>query len=185
MIDLIAALRPVVDSAGLELVDAEFRSGVLLVTVDRPGGVDLQALTDANRAVSKVLDELDPFPGTYSLEVSSPGVERPLRTPEHFVKAIGEMVSIKVRPQVEGERRIRARLLAAGNDGIELQIEGMESEEAGRKRLSYSDIDRARTVFEWGPEDRDDRSRKGSPSSRGSKTQTPPVKEKRKQVVTP
>jgi ribosome maturation factor RimP len=191
MIDLIAALRPVVDSADLELVDVEFRSGVLLVTVDRPGGVDLQALTDANRVVSKVLDELDPFPGTYSLEVSSPGVERPLRTQEHFAKAVGEMVSIKVRPQVEGERRLRARLLAADDEGIELQIEGTagtaEDGVAGvaGRRLSYSDIDRARTVFVWGPAEHDNRSRKGSASDRGSKTQTRQVKEKRKQVVTP
>jgi ribosome maturation factor RimP len=55
-----------------------------------PGGVDLEALTDANRVVSSVLDELDPIPGRYTLEVSSPGVERTLRTPAHFVKAIGE-----------------------------------------------------------------------------------------------
>ena len=89
MIDLFAALRPVVTAADLELVDVELRSGVLLVTVDRPGGVDLQALTDANRVVSEVLDELDPIPGRYSLEVSSPGVERTLRTPDHFAKAGG------------------------------------------------------------------------------------------------
>ena len=57
----------------------ELRSGVLLVTVDRAGGVDLDALTDANRTVSALLDELDPIPGRYTLEVSSPGVERALR----------------------------------------------------------------------------------------------------------
>lgn len=177
MIDLIAALRPVVDSADLELVDVEFRSGVLLVTVDRQGGVDLQALTEANRVVSKALDELDPIPGTYSLEVSSPGVERPLRTPAHFAKAVGEMVSIKLRPEIAGERRLRARLLAAGDEGIELQIEGTvggpEDEAAGHRRLSYSDIDRARTVFVWGPAEHDNGNRrKGSPSGRGSKAPT-------------
>ena len=100
--ELMAVLQPVVSAADLELVDVELRSGVLLVTVDRPGGVDLEALTDANRAVSAVLDELDPIPGRYSLEVSSPGVERTLRTPDHFARAVGETVSIKTRPQVPG-----------------------------------------------------------------------------------
>ena len=71
--DLFPVLQPVVAAAGLELVDVEMRSGVLQVTVDRAGGVDLEALTDANRAVSALLDDLDPIPGRYSLEVSSPG----------------------------------------------------------------------------------------------------------------
>ncbi len=184
MIDLIAALRPVVSGADLELVDVELRSGVLLVTVDRPGGVNLQALTDANRAVSRVLDELDPIPGAYSLEVSSPGVERTLRTPDHFANAVGETVSIKTRPQVAGERRLRGRLVAAGDEGIELQL---DDEVAGPRRLSYTDIDRARTVFVWGPEARANgsRNRKGSSSSRASKAPPRQAPEKRKQVVTP
>ena len=100
--DLFVQLQPVVSSIDLELVDVELRSGVLLVTVDRDGGVDLQALTDANRVVSSVLDELDPIPGRYTLEVSSPGVERTLRRPAHFVRAIGETVTVKTRPQVPG-----------------------------------------------------------------------------------
>ena len=87
--DLFAMLQPVVADAGLELVDVELKSGVLQVTVDREGGVDLEALTDANRACSTVLDETDPIPGRYSLEVSSPGIERVLRTPAHFAKAAG------------------------------------------------------------------------------------------------
>ena len=76
--ELFAVLQPVVADAGLELVDVEMKSGVLQVTVDREGGVDLEALTDANRAVSTLLDEVDPIPGRYSLEVSSPGIERAL-----------------------------------------------------------------------------------------------------------
>ena len=121
--DLFAMLQPVVVAADLELVDVELRAGVLLVTVDRPGGVDLQALTDANRAVSGVLDELDPIPGNYTLEVSSPGVERTLRTPAHFVKAVGETVSIKTRPQVPGERRRRGTLRSADEEGFELDVD--------------------------------------------------------------
>ena len=106
--DLVSVLEPVIRAAHLELVDVELRSGVLLVTVDKEGGVDLDALTEATRAASVALDEADPIHGRYSLEVSSPGVERTLRTPAHFARAIGETVSVKTRPQVPGDRRLVA-----------------------------------------------------------------------------
>jgi ribosome maturation factor RimP len=159
--ELLAALQPIVEALGLELVDVERRAGVLQVTVDRPGGVDLDALTAANRALSHALDELDPIPGRYSLEVSSPGLERPLRTPAHFSRAVGETITVKTRPQVPGERRRRGRLLAADAEGFELLPEGPGeapgaehdggTEGGATLRLSYCDIDRARTLFEWGP----------------------------------
>jgi ribosome maturation factor RimP len=145
--DLFAVLQPVVTDAGLELVDVEMKSGVLQVTVDREGGVDLEALTDANRAVSTLLDEVDPIPGRYSLEVSSPGIERTLRTPAHFAKAVGATVTVKTRPQVPGERRLQGTLVASDEDGFTLAVDGSEGEPM---RLAYGDIDRARTVFVWG-----------------------------------
>jgi ribosome maturation factor RimP len=186
--ELFAVLQPVVSAANLELIDVEMRSGVLLVTVDRSGGVDLEALTDANRAVSAVLDERDPIPGRYTLEVSSPGVERTLRTPAHFVKAIGETVTVKTRPQVPGDRRLRGELLAADDDGLVLAVDGAAD---GRTRLAYSDIDRARTVFAWGPEPRPGGGRSRASGQRKTvppKTTTEKKKtteKKRKQVVTP
>ncbi|HXW38702.1 MAG TPA: ribosome maturation factor RimP [Acidimicrobiales bacterium] len=152
--ELLIALQPVVAQAGLELVDVERRAGVLLVTVDREGGVDLDALTAANRALSVALDELDPIPGRYSLEVSSPGLERTLRSPAHFARAVGETITVKTRPQVPGERRRRGQLVAADGEGFELVPEATEGDAAsgdGPIRLSYGDIDRARTVFDWGP----------------------------------
>ena len=181
--DLFAALQPVVTDAGLELVDVEMKSGVLAVTVDREGGVDLEALTDANRAVSTVLDELDPIPGRYSLEVSSPGIERPLRTPAHFAKALGALVTVKTRPQVPGDRRIRGTLLTSDDEGFTLAVEGSDDEPV---HLAYSDIDRARTVFVWGGQDTP-----GNPAGRkqggtpGSKSTGKKQTQKRKQVVTP
>ena len=178
--DLIPVLEPMLAAADLELVDLELRSGVLLVTVDRPGGVDLEALTDANRTVSSVLDELDPIPGRYTLEVSSPGVERTLRTPAHFAKAVGETVTVKTRPQVPGDRRRRGRLVAADDEGLELEVEGAADAPV---RLAYSDIDKARTVFVWGPEPRPkgNKSKASAPGGAASAK----AKEKRKQVVTP
>jgi ribosome maturation factor RimP len=178
--ELIPVLEPVLAAADLELVDVELRAGVLLITVDRPGGVDLQALTDANRTVSSVLDDLDPIPGRYTLEVSSPGVERTLRTPAHFAKAIGETVSVKTRPQVPGDRRLRGRLVAADGEGLELDVEGTPGDPI---RLTYSDIDKARTVFVWGPQPRSKGSRPKASAPSGAATAS--AEEKRKQDVTP
>jgi len=179
--ELFDQLQPVVAAAGLELVDVALRSGVLLVTVDRPCGVDLEALTDANRAVSTLLDETDPIPGRYTLEVSSPGVERTLRTPAHFIKAVGETVTVKTRPQVPGDRRLRGELLAADEDGLELAVEGAPE---GRLGLAYSDIDRARTVFVWGPAPRPGADRSKATDRKGP-VSPEKTEKKRKQVVTP
>jgi len=178
--ELFPLLEPVVTAAGVELFDVEYRSGVVLVTVDRAEGVDLEVLTTVNRVVSELLDERDPIPGAYTLEVSSPGVERTLRRPAHFAKAVGETVSVKTRPQVPGDRRLRGRLVAAGPDGFDLDVEG---EPDGPRHLAYADIDRARTVFVWGPAPRGDR--KVSPSTRTTRSVQPKATDERKQVVNP
>ena len=181
--DLFAELQPAVVAAGLELVDVEQKAGVLQVTVDREGGVDLEALTDANRAVSTILDELDPIPGRYSLEVSSPGIERPLRTPAHFAKAIGTTVTVKTRPQVPGERRLQGTLVASDDEGFTLAADGSDEP----VRLAYSDIDRARTVFVWGGQDTpgNPAGRKPSQKRAAPKNSAQKQTQKRKQVVTP
>src|SRR5271165_1541899 len=137
--DLFAALQPGMAASDLELVDVVLTAGVLQVTVDRAGGVDLDALIEASRIVSSLLDDLDPIPGRYSLEVSSPGIERTLRTPVHFTKALGATVTVKTRPQVPGDRRLRGTLVAADEDGFVLDVDGTEDAPV---RLAYSDIDR-------------------------------------------
>jgi ribosome maturation factor RimP len=143
--DLYEALRPVVAAHDLELVDVEAGAGLVRVTVDREGGVDLDGLASANRALSAALDELDPLPGRYTLEVSSPGVERRLRTPAQFARAVGETVSVRLAAGADGARRLEGRL--AGADGEGLELEGPD----GPVRVRYDAIDRARTVFTWGP----------------------------------
>ena len=108
--------------------------------VDRPGGgIDLDAVTEATRLVSEVLDDHDLMGDKTTLEVSSPGVERPLRTPEHFRRFVGTEVAVKAKPGTEGDRRISGVLEAADEEGVVV---------AGR-RLAYVDIERARTVFVW------------------------------------
>ncbi|HUY66337.1 MAG TPA: ribosome maturation factor RimP [Acidimicrobiales bacterium] len=178
--DLFAVLQPAVAASDLDLVDVELRSGVLLVTVDRDAGVDLAALTEANRVVSAILDDLDPIPGRYTLEVSSPGVERTLRSPAHFVHAIGETVTVKTRPQVPGDRRLQGELVAADEEGLVLAVDGRAEEPT---RLAYSDIDRARTVFAWGPEGRP--GTKGPRATTPRKASAPGTTKTRKQVPAP
>jgi ribosome maturation factor RimP len=138
-------VEPVVADLGLELFDVELTGGILRVTVDKAGGLDLDAISDTSRAISRLLDEHDPVPGRYTLEVTSPGLERRLRTPEHFVRAIGSEVSVKTTAEVDGERRFKGTLVAADDAGVTVRADDVEH------RIAHDQIDRARTVFEWGP----------------------------------
>ena len=134
-----ALVEPALSAHGLEVLDVDHQGGLLRVTIDRPGGVDLDALSAATQVVSGALDREDPVPGRYTLEVSSPGVERPLRTPEHFRRHVGSLVSVRTVAGVEGDRRVQGVLESADDIGVVV----------GGRPLAYGDIDRARTVFEW------------------------------------
>jgi ribosome maturation factor RimP len=161
-------LEPLLGADGLELVDAQVGPGLVRVLVDRPGGIDLEAVSQATERVSAALDAADPIPGRYTLEVSSPGIERPLRTPDHFARAVGSVVAVKTTPAHEGERRLEGRLLSAAEDGITLAVP-----ESGELRLAYADIEKARTVFEWPGEP------KPSSPSRQKKSSRPSPKQKK------
>jgi ribosome maturation factor RimP len=136
--DLVA---PVLEAEGLELFDVEFGGGRLVVLADRPGGVDLDALTEATKRISAELDRADPIPGgRYVLEVSSPGLERRLRTPAHFQAALGMVVSVKTNPMADRPRRLKGVLETTDEAGV--TVDG--------QHIDYADIQRAQTVFEWG-----------------------------------
>ena len=85
---------PLLAERDLELYDVEVAGRDLRVVVDRAAGLDLDRLAEATRAVSRALDDADPIAGAYTLEVSSPGLERRLRTPQHFAGAVGEAVKV-------------------------------------------------------------------------------------------
>jgi ribosome maturation factor RimP len=140
------AVAPVLDDLGLVLHDVEHAGTSIRVVIDRDGGVDVEDLTSATRAVSRLLDDLDPINGHYTLEVSSPGLERPLRTPAHFARAIGAEVSIKAMPGTDGERRFTGTLRAADDRGV---VVGLP--DGTTRSLAYDEIERARTIFAWGP----------------------------------
>ncbi|MCU0273682.1 MAG: ribosome maturation factor RimP [Acidimicrobiales bacterium] len=144
---------PVVEAAGASLYDLEHTGGVLRITVDRPGGVDLELIGRLTREISRLLDDEDPIAGQYTLEVSSPGLERPLRRPEHWVGAVGTLVNVKTRAGVEGDRRIKGvvQRVDASTVTIALEPSGEAAELGATRVLDLADIERARTVFEWGP----------------------------------
>lgn len=147
--DLVA---PLVESAGLELYDLEMAGGTLRILVDRAGGADIDAISALTRALSRALDEHDPINGSYLLEVSTPGLERPLRTAAHFRGAVGSTVKVKTKPNVEGERRCGGTITAADDATVTI------CEASGAERtLRHDDIERARTTFEWGPAPKNER----------------------------
>jgi ribosome maturation factor RimP len=169
---------PLLSEHDVELYDVDVSGPLVRVIVDRDGGVDLAALAAVTRAVSRALDEIDPITQRYTLEVTSPGVERPLRTPDQFRRAVGEVVKVKTWPEVEGERRVQGVLEAADERGIRVRPETEAADDAddaavappGGRTLAYEQIDRARTVFEWGtPAPKPGQAGGGRTASPGSK----------------
>jgi ribosome maturation factor RimP len=145
--DVERAVAPVVESAGLELVDVEVRPGHVKITVDRDGGVDLDSIGATTTQVSHALDRHDAVPGgRYELEVSSPGLERRLRKPEHYARFVGDDIAVRTRPGIEGQRRCEGRLVEAGAENFTLEGDGVEG---GRRTLAYDEVERAHTVFDW------------------------------------
>ena len=138
-----ALVAPLLEGAGFELYDVEETGAVLRVLVDRPGGIDLDAVAAATRLVSDALDEADALEGPTTLEVSSPGLERPLRTATHFQRALGSKISVKTTAGTAGERRFDGILVEADDDGITVEGDG------GVRSVGYDEVERARTVFEW------------------------------------
>jgi ribosome maturation factor RimP len=148
---------PIVSDLQLDLYDLEFRGGTLRVTVDRPAGVeeglDLEAIALASRLIGRELDHDDPMGGHYTLEVTSPGLERSLRTPAHFQKSVGKTVALRLRDIVapdgeRSERRLQGVLVAADDQSATIQLNDAAQTE---RNVPYEKIDRAKTVFVWGP----------------------------------
>lgn len=130
--DIVRALaEPIAAAAGCEVVDVEFvREGAdwyLRVFIDKPGGVMIDDCEAVSRPLSEKLDENDPIPQAYMLEVSSPGLERPFKTSRDFEKAMGEKVVAKFYKPVNGSKQLEGVL--RGFDGATVEIE----DEAGVK----------------------------------------------------
>lgn len=142
---------PIIAGQDLELFDLEQVGGVLRVTVDRPGGLDMEAIASVTRALSRALDEHDPITGQYTLEVSSPGLERPLRTPAHFAWAVGKAASIKTTANHPAGRRLAGTITAATDDTVTIELDEPTKEGDASVTLALGEIEKARTTFAWGP----------------------------------
>jgi ribosome maturation factor RimP len=141
---LIALFEPVLSEAGYELVEVEFvpgaGGGTLRVYIDAPDGIDLDDCEAASHAISELLDADDPFPGAYSLEVSSPGLDRVLRTPAHFARFVDSRVKVELLVPREGRKRYTGVLRRADAESIELDVDNFSVSirlaEIGRARLA-------------------------------------------------
>ena len=126
-----AIAAPLAAGEGLELVDVELAGAggrtTLRLYIDRAGGVSLDDCTSVSRAVSAALDVEDPIEGAYDLEVSSPGLDRPLRTPEHFQKFAGEEVRIKAYgpiPELEDRKTFHGTLRGFEEGRVLVEVDG-------------------------------------------------------------
>lgn len=144
---LVALVEPLLASLGYELVDLEFgggrSSGTLRVFIDRAEGVGIEDCERVSREISALLDVHDPVPTAYRLEVSTPGLDRVLRTAAHFVRFVGALIEVELVAPRDGRRRYTGRLAQANATGIEVVVDSVQVQ------LQYAEIFRARLVPEW------------------------------------
>lgn len=139
-----AVIEPPLAEAGFDVEDVAVRAAgkrqLVQVVVDKDGGLTLDDVADATRAVSAALDASDPFSGPYVLEVTSPGVDRPLTLPRHWRRNTGRLV---VATRKDGSQ-VRGRIQAADDDGAEVLVRDDEQE-----RVSYADVAKATIEVEF------------------------------------
>ncbi|MEL7666864.1 MAG: ribosome maturation factor RimP [Actinomycetota bacterium] len=146
--EIISIVEPLAIQHGLELVTVEVAGGqrhrVVRVYLDRENGIDIEAIAEANPWLSDALDTLDRLSGPYTLEVSSPGIERPLRTREHFERFSGHDAVVHTRKPIDGRTKFTGRLERLEGDDVVLVIDAQEM------RVPFDAIERARLKADFG-----------------------------------
>ncbi len=141
------SLSPVVAGLGCELVDVEWiaggDAGLLRLYIDHPDGVGIEHCERVSREVSALLDVEDPVPGEYRLEVSSPGLDRPLVTAEHFRRFLGGLVKVRLRAPLSGRSNFKGRLQDCDGQTVTVEVDGEAYV------LPLADVERARLVPEF------------------------------------
>jgi ribosome maturation factor RimP len=144
---LMDLIEPLLVQLGYELADLELAAGrvhaQVRVFIDASAGVGIEDCERVSHEVSALLDVRDPIPTAYTLEVSTPGLDRVLRTPEHFARFAGSRVHVELLAPRDGRKRYTGKLVAAGASGIELEVDGVQV------NVGYVDIGRARLVPDW------------------------------------
>ena len=153
VVDRVTSLvAPIVTALGLDLYDIEYTGGIVRIVVDTqpggPAGVSLENIALITRLVSREFDHSDPVPGRYTLEVTSPGLERTLRLPRHFVREVGKTIAVRLSSALNGQRRIQGDLVSASEDTIVVRLADNALTEV---TIPLSIVERAKTVFQWGP----------------------------------
>jgi ribosome maturation factor RimP len=139
----------VVRRRSLSLWDVEVAgskgSRIVRVYVDGDEGVDLDTVAEVSEEISRGLDLRDPIEGRYILEVSSPGLERTLKRPEHYARSVGKQVVVKTKRKVVGDsHRVDGTILEARDGSVTLKTDQQEAVD-----VPYEEVKSARTVFEW------------------------------------
>ncbi|MCL1853234.1 MAG: ribosome maturation factor RimP [Peptococcaceae bacterium] len=140
-------IAPVVQGQGLELFDVEYAkegdTWYLRVYIDKEQGVDLDDCTRISLALSSVLDEKDLIPQSYLLEVSSPGLERPLKTQQDYLKYQGQLISVETSREIEGFTKFTGFLAGTDDQGVQLTYE------KNQISIPWSAIDKAHLTVEF------------------------------------
>lgn len=140
-------LEPFLVAEGVELDDVELlgrgAGRVLRVTVDAEGGIGVDRIADLARGISRALDDAAVIDGPYTLEVGSPGLERSLRRPAHYAKAVGREVVVKTREPIDGAQSHRGILSEVEEGAVAVLVDGRD------RHIPLSDVTQARTVFRW------------------------------------
>jgi len=128
------------DLWGVELLQ-QGKYSLLRIYIEREEGVTIEDCEKVSRQVSALLDVEDPIAGEYTLEVSSPGMDRPLFSIEHYLKYVGSEVDLKLRRPINGRRKFKGQIIKISGDIVGLLVEGSEYS------LEFSDIEKASIVF--------------------------------------
>ncbi len=139
-------IEPIIESEGFELVDLEIKKGkrwIVRIFIDKVGGVTVEDCARINRYIGDVMDVEDVIFCSYTLEVSSPGLDRPLRKKKDFERFVGKKVKIKTKDYLSGRRNFKGILKSVCEDGIELQCGDLHY------MIPMALIEKANTVYEW------------------------------------
>ncbi|MFA9444724.1 ribosome maturation factor RimP [Egicoccus sp. AB-alg6-2] len=138
---------PLADELEVELVDVEVKGQgarrLVRLIADAEGGLDVDVIATLSRRVGAALDEADVIPSSYTLEVTSPGVDRPLRQPRDFARNVGREVRVIRREDIEGAREATGTVVTVDASGVTLDADGAEVV------VAFDDIDHGKVVLPW------------------------------------